>query len=58
MSSKSKKSKMANELTSELTATSSSSATQTLPDEKKSSAGFIGSQIYELMRERACQACQ
>jgi hypothetical protein len=55
MLSKSKKSKMANELTSELTAKSSSCTTQKLHYGKKSSAGFIGSQIYELMRERTCQ---
>jgi hypothetical protein len=48
---------MANELTSKLTVKSRRSATQDFQNRKKSSAGFIGSQIYELMREERANDC-
>jgi hypothetical protein len=48
---------MANELTSKLTFKSSRSATQDFQNRKKSSAGFIGSQIYELIGEERANDC-
>jgi hypothetical protein len=48
---------MANELTFKLTFKSSRSATQDFQKRKKSSAGFIGLQIYELMREERANDC-
>jgi hypothetical protein len=48
---------MANELTSKLTVKSSRSPTQDSHNRKKSSAGLIGSQIYELMREERANDC-
>jgi hypothetical protein len=49
---------MANELTLKLTVKSSGSATQDFQNSKKSCAGFIGSQIYELMREERANNCR